>query len=456
MQHLKMNGELYKELVINGAANLALHYKEVDALNVFPVPDGDTGTNMRMTIEAGANELKKFEEKSIYEVAKKLSRGMLMGARGNSGVILSQFFRGIYKGLAGFEEVQAKDLAKAFLSGVDQAYHAVMKPVEGTILTVARESAKKAYKTVKKGTTIEAFFKILIDEAHSSLGRTPSLLPALQEAGVVDSGGAGLVYVFEGMLKALQGETVKPVDHVQAQSVVTSGSFNADSELEYGYCTEFILQLQNKKVDPEKFSIIPLGADVISTKCKCYEELRLLYVGTLEGRRIADTIEGIAIFKQKHQDVKLYYDIVGDGITDTKEHLEDLVIKYDLCDVIRIHGRVSYDKLYPFFEECNIGVSYVPITPWYDHQPPTKTFEYIMSGLFCLATNTSENQKLITHVNGILHKDNPIDFSNALEQYVQYKSKLDYAKIKNSLSEYNWKSIVNNKLLPVIKSVNTL
>lgn len=255
MQHLKMNGELYKELVINGAANLALHYKEVDALNVFPVPDGDTGTNMRMTIEAGANEIKKFEEKSIYEVAKKLSRGMLMGARGNSGVILSQFFRGIYKGLAGFEEVQAKDLAKAFLSGVDQAYRAVMKPVEGTILTVARESAKKAYKTVKKGTTIESFFKILIDEAHSSLGRTPSLLPALQEAGVVDSGGAGLVYVFEGMLKALHGETVKPVDHVQAQAVVTNGSFNADSELEYGYCTEFILQLQNKKVDPEKFDV---------------------------------------------------------------------------------------------------------------------------------------------------------------------------------------------------------
>ena len=225
----------------------------------------------------------------------------------------------------------------------------------------------------------------------------------------------------------------------------------------YDHITIIQKDLINKlKVDPEKFSIIPLGADVISTKCKCYEELRLLYVGTLEGRRIADTIEGIAIFKQKHQDVKLYYDIVGDGITDTKEHLEDLVIKYDLCDVIRIHGRVSYDKLYPFFEECNIGVSYVPITPWYDHQPPTKTFEYIMSGLFCLATNTSENQKLITHVNGILHKDNPIDFSNALEQYVQYKSKLDYAKIKNSLSEYNWKSIVNNKLLPVIKSVNTL
>ena len=210
------------------------------------------------------------------------------------------------------------------------------------------------------------------------------------------------------------------------------------------------------RIEPEKFSIIPLGADVISTKCKCYQELKLLYVGTLEGRRISDTIEGIAIFKQRHPKVKLYYDIVGDGITDTKEQLKELVIKYDLNDEIRIHGRISYDKLYPFFDECNIGVSYVPITPWYDHQPPTKTFEYIMSGLFCLATNTSENQKLITHVNGILHKDNPNDFSNALEQYIQRKNILDFEKIKNSLVEYNWKSIVNDKLLPVINSVDTL
>ena len=256
MQHLKLDGQLYKSLVINGAANLAVHYQEVDALNVFPVPDGDTGTNMRMTIEAGANAIKNLEENSIYDIAKKLSRGMLMGARGNSGVILSQFFRGIYKGLAGFEEVTAKDFAKAFNSGVEQAYRAVMKPVEGTILTVAKESAKKVYKSCKKTTTFEDFFKILIDEAHASLGRTPSLLPALQEAGVVDSGGAGLVYIFEGMQKALLGEIVEITDPVSThQSVVNGGSFNADSELVYGYCTEFILQLQNKKVDVKKFDV---------------------------------------------------------------------------------------------------------------------------------------------------------------------------------------------------------
>lgn len=261
MQHLKIDGELFKQLVINGAANLSANYKAVDALNVFPVPDGDTGTNMRMTIDAGANEIKKEETKSIYEISKKLSRGMLMGARGNSGVILSQFFRGIYKGFKGTTEVgiseaTTKEFAKAFLSGVEQAYHAVNKPVEGTILTVAKDASKRAYKVVKKGTTIEAFFKVLIDEAHASLGRTPSLLPVLQEAGVVDSGGAGLVYILEGMQKALNGEIVEVQEKMAVhQSVVNRGTFNADSELEYGYCTEFILQLQNKKVDIEKFDV---------------------------------------------------------------------------------------------------------------------------------------------------------------------------------------------------------
>lgn len=265
MQHFQVNGELFKQLVINGAANLSVHYKEVDALNVFPVPDGDTGTNMRMTIEAGANSVKDLNETSIYMIAKQLSRGMLMGARGNSGVILSQFFRGIYKGLAEVKggpkeehasEVSIKDFAKAFLRGVDQAYCAVMKPVEGTILTVAKDSAKKAYKAGKKTTSLEDYLKILIDEAHASLGRTPSLLPALQEAGVVDSGGAGLVYVFEGMQKYLLGEVIEVSDQMSThQSVVSQGSFNADSELTYGYCTEFILQLQNKKVDVKKFDV---------------------------------------------------------------------------------------------------------------------------------------------------------------------------------------------------------
>ncbi len=254
MQTLKMDGQLFKLVVTNGAANLRANYKAVDALNVFPVPDGDTGTNMRMTIEAGAHEISDFEETSVYEMAKKLSRGMLMGARGNSGVILSQLFRGIYKGLSGYKEVNALELAEAFLSGVDQGYHAVLKPVEGTILTVARESANVARKKVTKKSTIEEFFAYLIEEAKESLERTPELLPVLKEAGVIDSGGAGYLYIIEGMAKALDGDIIKE-DTPTVTNIVKRSNFNAHSELTYGYCTEFILQLQYSKVDVNTFNV---------------------------------------------------------------------------------------------------------------------------------------------------------------------------------------------------------
>ncbi len=255
MATLKVNGELYKQLIIYGAANLRANYKVIDALNVFPVPDGDTGTNMRMTIEAGAAAIKDATDESIYEMSKKVSRGMLMGARGNSGVILSQFFRGVYKGLKDIKEASIKEFAKAFQSGVNQAYHAVLKPVEGTILTVAREASEKAFKTVKKNDTLERFFEIYLKEANESLQRTPELLQQLKDAGVVDSGGAGFICVIEGMQKYLLGEEIQEVEVVTEQGTVNRGSFNAHSKLEFGYCTEFILQLQYAKVDIAKFDI---------------------------------------------------------------------------------------------------------------------------------------------------------------------------------------------------------
>ena len=189
----QINGIVFKQMVINGANNLANRSKYVDQLNVFPVPDGDTGTNMSMTMTAGAKELVSLEEASIGKVAKVLSRGLLMGARGNSGVILSQLFRGFATGLEGKDEADIEDIAKALESGVKTAYKAVMKPIEGTILTVARESAEAAgakYETVE---TIVDLYDLVVNEMQISLNRTPELLPVLKEVGVVDSGGQGLL-----------------------------------------------------------------------------------------------------------------------------------------------------------------------------------------------------------------------------------------------------------------------
>ena len=255
MSNKTMDGQLFREILISGAANLALNYKKVDALNVFPVPDGDTGTNMRMTIVAGAAEVKNDTETSIYDVAKKASRGMLMGARGNSGVILSQLFRGLYKGLAGHNMVNAVELGVAFKSAVDQAYGAVLKPQEGTILTVARETTEYVNKMVTEKTTLIEFFELLMEEGNRSLQRTPELLPVLKDAGVVDSGAVGYLCVIEGMLKALQGEPIEASAILENTHVSVSRTFNAHSTLEYGYCTEFILQLQYSKVDIANFDI---------------------------------------------------------------------------------------------------------------------------------------------------------------------------------------------------------
>lgn len=242
----QINGIVFKQMVINGANNLANRSKYVDQLNVFPVPDGDTGTNMSMTMTAGAKELVSLEEASIGKVAKVLSRGLLMGARGNSGVILSQLFRGFATGLEGKDEADIEDIAKALESGVKTAYKAVMKPIEGTILTVARESAEAAgakYETVE---TIVDLYDLVVNEMQISLNRTPELLPVLKEVGVVDSGGQGLLYIFEGFLKALKGETIV----LEAQTEATGESAQtvlSSDEVEFGYCTEFIIRLDEER-----------------------------------------------------------------------------------------------------------------------------------------------------------------------------------------------------------------
>lgn len=252
-----LTGQLFKDLVINGANNLKANYEIVNTLNVFPVPDGDTGTNMCMTIENGAKSIIDKNDDDISLVAKDLSKGMLLGARGNSGVILSQIFGGIYKGLENKKSVTAKELSKAYQEGIKQSYKAVKKPVEGTILTVFREATEYSSKMINDNSSITDFYKYHLLEAKASLARTKTILPELIEADVIDSGGAGYTYIVEGMLKCLSGEKLdsKVSLELSNNNLNDLKVFNADSVLTYGYCTEFILQLQNSKVNINTFKI---------------------------------------------------------------------------------------------------------------------------------------------------------------------------------------------------------
>lgn len=196
-----LDGCLFKKLLISGADNLDRHRIVVNNLNVFPIPDGDTGDNMTMTISHGVSEIRDYEENNIGLMSKKIARGMLFGARGNSGVILSQIFRGIADGLKDIEKANSVELANAFISGYERAYKMVVNPVEGTILTVAKNASNKTKSAVSEKTSINEFFKLYLDFANEALKETINQLDCLKKANVIDSGGAGYVYIIEGMLR---------------------------------------------------------------------------------------------------------------------------------------------------------------------------------------------------------------------------------------------------------------
>ena len=238
-----IDGKQVRNMFVSGANNLKNHKDLVDKLNVFPVPDGDTGTNMSLTISCAIKELNKVEKDDIGQLGKALSKGSLMGARGNSGVILSQIIRGIAQSIDGKEMLTSMDIAKALKNGSDIAYKAVIKPVEGTILTVVRESSEYALKAAVLEEDIIEFMKLLVKEANNSLNRTPELLHALKEAGVVDSGGKGLVLVYEGMLKSLEGQFVESqeIQTTETTSVQVENRLSTE-DIKFQYCTEFILE----------------------------------------------------------------------------------------------------------------------------------------------------------------------------------------------------------------------
>ena len=256
MQTYTINGELFAVMIKSASANLRNNAQTVNDLNVFPIPDGDTGDNMLKTIEGGVLALQ-GNELTVSEIANKLADGMLLSARGNSGVILSQFFEGLRNELNEKIEIEPQELCNAFSSGVKKAYSSVAKPTEGTILTVMREATENSLPQIIDNVSFERFFDIFIDEMYTSLDNTPELLPILKESGVVDSGGAGFAYIIEGMNRAVQGDPIVGVDIniTSNEAVSNETTFGPDSEMTFGYCTELILQLLDKKTDVKAFDV---------------------------------------------------------------------------------------------------------------------------------------------------------------------------------------------------------
>ena len=243
-----IDSKQFRDMFVSGANNLQNHKDLVDKLNVFPVPDGDTGTNMSLTISYAVKELAKVGNGSITDIGKALSKGSLMGARGNSGVILSQIIRGIAKAVENKETLSVIDFAYALKNGSDTAYKAVIKPIEGTILTVVRESGEYAVEIANDEMDMIEFLEAVIVKANESLNKTPELLKALKEAGVVDSGGKGLVLMYEGMLSSLKGKNIEPIEGTTSSDIQVNVEQNISTEdIKFQYCTEFILE--SDKVD---------------------------------------------------------------------------------------------------------------------------------------------------------------------------------------------------------------
>ena len=247
-----LNGNTLRDAILSGANHIANNRQKVDELNVFPVPDGDTGTNMSMTIGNGAREIVRLQDETAEAVSDAAASALLRGARGNSGVILSLLFRGIAKGLKGCETVDGPHLADALGQGVEAAYKAVMKPTEGTILTVARVAAETARASAQEGKDTVAVFEDALSGAREALAQTPEQLPVLKKAGVVDAGGQGLVIIFEGMLSVFKDNIlIAPTDRAPAPTAAPrNAAAEFEGEITFTYCTEFIVKRNREKKDP--------------------------------------------------------------------------------------------------------------------------------------------------------------------------------------------------------------
>ena len=317
----EINGVVLKQMIISATNHLYNNYPEIDALNVFPVPDGDTGMNMNLTLSSGAKEIANRNDTDAYEIAKAFSKGLLMGARGNSGVIASQIFRGFSQALEGKKVIKPRDFADAWANGKEVAYKAVMRPVEGTMLTVIRESSQALSDKVRNDWTIEKCMSFLLKEARASLERTPDLLPVLKESGVVDSGGAGIVVILEGMESGLKGDVIQKSQATATDKTADKSALLTDvvaTGEEFGYCTEFVLGLgpadQKRKFNEERFgNVLNAHGDSIVLVVDEEDQLVKVHIHTLNPGNILNYAQQFGEFKT----IKI------DNMTEQHHHLEE-------------------------------------------------------------------------------------------------------------------------------------
>lgn len=310
MSITKLNGYRLQRMIVAGANLLHENKQTVDAMNVFPVPDGDTGTNMSLTVLAAAKETQNGDALRVDAVSKRAASGALRGARGNSGVITSQLFRGFSKGLEGLEEANVQDLKQAFTQAVQTAYKAVMKPKEGTILTVARACAEAAEKLAEQTEDMEVFLKGIIAHGHEVLNQTPDMLPVLKQAGVVDAGGRGLLYILEGALQHINSEeTLSVAEPVQknAQEEYAALASVENTSITFGYCTEFFIHVKQPdetKVQQLKSYLGTIGDSIV---CVSDDEIIKIHVHTdhpglaLEKALTLGSLSGLKIDNMREQ-----------------------------------------------------------------------------------------------------------------------------------------------------------
>ena len=423
-----IDGALFEKIVKGGAENLYVNKGIVNDLNVFPIPDGDTGDNMYMTIDAGATAPSDGRS-DLGSVSARIAHGMLLGARGNSGVILSRIFAGIAAGLTDLDGADVNTFAGALQKGSEEAYNAVSVPVEGTILTVFRDAVSYAGSRINENTDLNGYFTDLITELRNSLARTPDLLDVLKEAGVVDSGGAGLVYIAEGMKHVIDGGEVTHAgeETVSRAKQINVDTFTEDSVLEFGYCTEFLMRLQRSKTDIDKFDINAftelvksMGDSVVSfldgsivkvhvhtmhpgevlNECQKYGEFLTLKIENMMLQHNETVIENR--FEIKKEKVRKKFGVVtvasGKGLKETFESLgADAVVDGGQSmnpssgDFIAAFETVNADTILVFPNNGNVILAAMQAADMYDKADvrviPTKTVGEGYSALSMLDTD---------------------------------------------------------------------